>query len=170
MTRTYFRLWYRLDDTDAYLIWFSNGQDGVVVQPDGMAPSFPNESSLRAYAVTHQLPIEEELPILHDLDVVVRWLRRTLSTDTDCDQFLAAWNLFSDISNSIGGHFNADHGRTYPVYEKLFRGNNLPIFTPPGKQYTPIWTDDEVLLLRETLAVGVALFRSVVKPITADTP
>lgn len=168
MTRAYFCLWYRLDDIDAYLIWFSNDQDGVVVQPDGSVPSFPNESTLCAYTVTYQLPIKEGQPILHNLDVVSRWLHRTLSADIDCDQFLMAWNLFSDISNSIGGEFNADHARTYPVYEKLFWGNNLPALTPAGKQYTPAWTDNEVLLLRETLAVGLALFRSVVKPITSD--
>jgi hypothetical protein len=134
MTPAYFCLWYRLDHTDGYLIWFSNDQDGVVTQPDGIVPSFRDQEALRAYAASHQLMLEETAPLLHDLDAVARWLRRSLSADVDCDALLTAWNLFGDLAASVNADFDRDRDRTQRVYEKLFWGNNLPAVTPPGKQ------------------------------------
>jgi hypothetical protein len=163
MTRTYYRLWYRLDHTDGYLIWFSNDEDGVVTQPDGTVPSFRDQEALRAYATFHQIDLDAMEPLVHDLDVVVQRLRRPLSAEIDSDAFLTAWNLFGDLATSVNGDFDGDRKRTQQIYDKLFWGNNLPAVTPPGKQYTPVWSDDELLLMREILHDGLLLFRKQVK-------
>lgn len=159
MTPTYYRLWYRLDHTDGYLIWFSNDTDDVVTQPDGTVPSFRDQEALQAYASSHHLTLDEMEPLLHDLDVIVEWLGRSLSAELDCDTFLTAWNLFGDLSASVNGDFDRDRKRTQHVYEKLFWGTNLPSVTPPGKYYTPLWSDEELLLMREILTNGLMLFR-----------
>jgi hypothetical protein len=163
MTRTYYRLWYRLDHTDGYLIWFSNDDDGVVTQPDGTVPSFRDQEALRAYATFHQIDLDVMEPLVHDLDVVAQWLGRPRSAEIDSDAFLTVWNLFGDLATSVNGDCDGDRKRTQPVYDKLFWGNNLPAVTPPGKHYTPVWSDDELLLMREILHDGLLLFRKHVK-------
>ena len=162
MTTTYYYLLYQLDDTIGYLIWFSDKEDGVVLQADGSVPCFSSTLHAHIYATTHQLAIQEETPVLHDLDIIAHWLQRTLSADVDCKEFLNAWNLFDDIAVSVGHTFRADDTETHTVYEKLFWGSNIPILTPPGEHYTPVWSDDELLLLRAVLAQGLTLFRSAV--------
>ena len=163
MTHTYYHLSYRLDAIDAYLIWFSNDQDGLITEPDGTVPSFPDHISLLAYASAHHLAIDPMPPVPHDLDAIVSWLRRPLLGDIDCDNVLSVWNLFGDLARSVGGSFDRDHKRSRRIYEKLFWGNNLPAVTPPGKHYTPIWSDEERLILQEILKEGLLLFRRHVK-------
>lgn len=163
MLKTYYCLWYRLDDTDGYLIWYSNDHDGVVVQSDGAVPSFGSLALLHTYAAAHQIVIKEEEPGLHNLDRVETWLNTpTLSSDIDCADFLADWNLFGDISASTNGSFDHDQKLTQDIYEKIFYGNNLPAMTPPGKHYTPIWTEAEITLMWKILSDGMSLFRKVV--------
>ena len=165
-SNTYYCLWYRLDGTDGYLIWYSNNHDGVVVQLGGTVPSFRSPALLHDYAAAHQIVIAEEEPMLHDLDCIEAWLcTPTISSVIDCDAFLAAWNLFGDISVSVNGNFDRDHKKTQNIYDKLFWGNNLPAITPPGKHYTPIWSDEELQVLREVLANGLQLFRQVIRQV-----
>lgn len=162
MTATYYHLLYQLNGTIGYLIWFSNDKDSVVLQPDGLGTCFSSLLHAHTYATAHQLGVQEETPVLHDLDLIARWLQCILSADVDCKAFLNAWNLFDNVAVSVGATFRPDDTETYTVYEKLFWGSNLPVLTPPGEHYIPVWSDDELLLLRATLANGLALFRSVV--------
>jgi hypothetical protein len=162
MTPSYYRLWYRLDHTDGYLIWFSNDMDGVVTRSDGTVPSFRDQEALQAYASNHHLTLDEMEPLLHDLDIVVEWLDFSLAAELDYDTVLTIWNLFGDLSTSVNGDFDRDRKRTQHIYEKLFWGTNLPSVTPPGKQYTPLWSDEELLVMREILTKGLLLFRKYV--------
>ncbi len=163
MSRTYYPLWYRLDHTDGYLIWFSNEHDGVVTLPDETVPSFPRQEALRSYASSHQMELDATEPLLHDLDLVAQWIGSAFSPEIDCSSFLGAWNLFADLAISVNGDFDSDRIRTMHVYEKLFRGNNLPAVTPPGMRFTPQWSDDELMLMREILRDGLELFRKHVR-------
>ena len=159
MTPSYYRLWYRLDHADGYLIWFSNATDGVVTQPDGTVPSFRDQEAVQTYASSQHLTLDEMEPLLHDLDSIVAWLGRSRPAELDCATFLTAWNLFGDLSASVKGDFDSDRTRTQHVYEKLFWGTNLPSVTPPGKHYTPLWNDEELRVMREILTNGLMLFR-----------
>ncbi len=163
MTHTYYQLSYRLDGMHAYLIWFSNDQDGISIEPDGTVPSFPDHAGLLTYASAHQLTIDPTPSVLHDLDAIISWLRRPLLADIDCDSVLNIWNLFGDLATSVGQSFNSDRKCSRRIYEKLFWGNNLPAVTPPGKHYRPIWSDEERLILQEILSEGLMLFRRQVK-------
>ncbi len=160
MSTKYYACWYRLDRKDAYLIWYSNDPDGVVIDGAGRVPTFSDLAHLRAHADALGLRVKEEDPILHDLDAVARWLERPQQKGIDCAGCLAAWNLCSDVAVSIGDRMcDRDRERVYIVYDKLFWGTNPPSVTPSGKQYKPIWTDAEVEALAEMLGYGLGLFR-----------
>jgi len=163
MSREYHNLWYRLDDSDAFLIWYTDEKDGVIVDADEKVPSFQNTEDLLSFADSRDLPVSVEAPILHDLDFVAEWLKKEDIEPVDCQNFLAAWNLFDDVSRSVGGSFDADRKLTKKIYEKLFWGNNLPSVTPEGKSYHPAWTKRELKIIREVLGSGLSLFRNSVR-------
>jgi hypothetical protein len=100
---------------------------------------------------------------LLDLDSLVEWLKRDVSGAVDCEVFLGAWNLFDDVSRSVGSTFDPDHNLTRDIYEKLFRGNNLPSVSPEGKSYHPTWTESELQIMRETLGCGLSILQSIVR-------
>lgn len=140
---TYFSLWYRLDRIDYYLIWYTNDRDGVVVDSTGLIPTFRDIDSLAIYAENIGLYVEKEEPTLHNLDLLKYWLENPNQATIVCDDFLAIWNLFTDVASSVLDiEFDRDIQKTKSIYNKLFWGNNLPSLTPKGKYYNPIWTDD----------------------------
>ena len=180
MKKLHYPVWYRLDNRDHFLIWYqmeeaSEDLDGVVVLSNGTIPVFASLDALASYAEVENIRLEvNALPLaksdvnLHDLDTVVKWLRVKRSkpegpTAINCDEFLGAWNLFADVSRSIGGSFDVDRQRTAKIYEKLFWGNNLPSMTPVGRYYIPLWSNDERRIIREVMSQGLNMFRSRIK-------
>lgn len=159
MGREYYKLWYRLDGDDGYLIWYSDEKDGVAVDSGGKVPSFRHAGGLLEYAAAHGLTFVEGDMIPHNLDALAVWLQKQELRRVDCDSLLTAWNLFADVSRSIGGGFDTDPELTVRIYEKIFWGNNLSAVTPAGKCYRPIWTGHELKLMREVLGFGLSLFR-----------
>lgn len=168
MASLYYRLLYRLDGRDALLIWYSNDRDGVIVH-DGCMSSFSSEDALRQFAAQRQLTLVDEVPRLHDLDSVQRWVLCPRGQAMDCATTLAAWNLFSDVACSIpdpGTDFSKIDSEHNDIYEKLFFGNNLPAITPEGAQYDARWSDLEVVALAQILDCGLRFFRSVRRDVT----
>jgi len=139
------------------MIWFSNDEDGLVTSDGGIA-RFDDLEALRSYAAGLGIAIEDQEPTSYNLDFLVRWLNHPRKK-IDVKAFLNIWNLFMDVSASVGGSFNADSERTEHIYAKLFWGNNLPSVTPRGKRYTPVWRAHEVRLIRRTLGHGLELMR-----------
>jgi hypothetical protein len=159
MSREYYNLRFRLDACEAYLIWFSDERDGVVLQADGKVPCFSCVDDLMQYAVLRNFSVDSEDANLHDLDAIARWLAGSATETVECVNFLNIWNLFDDFSRSVAGNFDAERKLTNKIYDKLFWGNNLPAVTPVGKHYDPIWTKRELKIMREVLGVGLTLFR-----------
>jgi hypothetical protein len=173
MNSLYYRLWYRLDGVDRYLIWYNPqgvyyDADGVVLDAEGRIVAFANLGHLELYAAQHGIPLVDEEPILHDLDRVRQWLelrgkpaRKHICRNTiHCPSFLAAWNLFGDIRYSLDPSYNkGPEPRNKYAYSKMFAGCNLPALTPPGKWYEPIWYNAEVKFFRKVLGEGLRLFR-----------
>jgi hypothetical protein len=154
----YFPLLYRLNDEERYLIWISNEQDAVAVDHEGFVPSFRDLVNLRRYADLNQYRL--------DLDWVAK-LKMAMNPQIDCETALAAWNLFSDVAVSTPSHGNAfqtlDSKAHWPIYDKLFRGNNLLAVTPEGERYIPEWSQDEVRSLAKLLTAGLDLFVSSIR-------
>lgn len=159
MSREYFKLWYRLDGTDSFLIWYTDEKDGFVVDSRHKIPTFQNEKDLLNYAETLGLPIEIEETLVFDIDKIVEWLKEPKTRTVDCIVFLDVWNLFEDVSYSVDGDFDKEREKTNKIYDKLFWGNNLPPMTPEGKCYEPIWTKREVKIMQVVLTSGLSLFR-----------
>ncbi len=172
MSKLHYKLLYRLDAEDRFLIWFSNEVDGVHVDAAGRIPTFRTDEEWQAYTSGHDLPLKLETPILHDLDVVAHLVKEPDGVMLDCSETLAAWNLFADLARSVpdGGivFAEADQSNT-SIYEKVFLGNNLPAITPEGKCYTPTWSDEEVTAIAELLQLGFDLFRSSIRPSERST-
>jgi hypothetical protein len=163
MGRTYYIFRYRLDGADSYLIWYTNEEDGVFVDEAGVVPSFKDTDALLKYAGGRGISLVPEEPKLQNLDVLERWLKEGDDGLIAPDSFNDAWNLFADVSRSIGGGFDTDRGLTQKIYEKLFWGCNLPVVTPEGKRYDPVWTERELKVMREVLGSGMEMFRRSVR-------
>ena len=48
------------------------------------------------------------------------------------------------------------------IYDKVFRGNNLPAITRTGESYVPVWSPDELRSIKALMKSGIALFHSTV--------
>ncbi|HEX8530480.1 MAG TPA: hypothetical protein VF646_10670 [Cytophagales bacterium] len=169
--RLYFALWFRLDQTDGYLIWIQDDQDSVLVEVDLLIPVFRSESSLALYAKERSIEIVDEEPVLHDLDAIREWLSKP-DQHIDCHEFLAAWNLFTDVSTGTERKFTGSKKDklTSKLYDKLFFGNNLPAVTPPNEYYIPQWQEAERQRLFEVMTEGLQLFERSSKVIENKRP
>ena len=152
----YFVLRYRLKLQDRYLIWISNDTDRLFLDTNGLIPSFRDTISLQDYATSRGLRLQNNEPIIHDLDWVASWIRGP-KQPIDSVKALVAWNLFTDVARSIEDLKNmAEYLNAEPrLYRKLFLANNLPSVTPKGQLYTPKWTGQEIASLAKILSVGL---------------
>lgn len=174
MKKLYYPLWYRLDNRDRYLLWCNvedtdQDLDNVVLDENGKIFVFASLDDLFNYAQSISIEIEKSYELnLHNLDELRRWLKIKRSktegpTAINRREFLAAWNLFSDVSRSIDGSFDAEREKTQRIYEKLFWGNNLPSVTPEGRFYVPLWSGKEKRIIKEVLSQGLQMFRNHIK-------
>lgn len=102
---SYYPLWYQLDTQQQYLIWVtdleSDAKDVVLLDTNGCLLTFNHLSSLYEYTISKKLTISEEPLILFDLDRINHWIHNPLASAVDCVEMLHAWNLFSDLWQSV---------------------------------------------------------------------
>jgi hypothetical protein len=163
----YFLLWYRLHHQDGYLIWITANADistvaavtdRVLVDETGKLLIFLSTAKAIEYSNLFDWKLEDDVPVLHNLDSVRMWLSHP-SASVNCYDFLAAWNLFTDVSQSINGQdFIVHDPFTDRIYDKLFWGNNLPSVTPNGAHYEPAWSAQEITQLQRVFKSGLELF------------
>ncbi len=156
--RNYYTLWFRLHNRDAYLLWFSGTDDGVVLEGRQIR-AFADVGGLKTYAALHNFDVVAEQPILHDLDRLKWWLSNPSAETIDCNNFLSAWNLFSDVSASLNMPFEPLNERLTHLYDSLFYGSNVPAITLLEYQYQPIWLEADVELLIDILSKGLELLQ-----------
>jgi hypothetical protein len=167
----YFALLYRLNAENRYLIWISNEKDFVVADAGGLVPTFKDTTAVHAYAELNHYCLEDEEPILHDLDSVAAWTK-TPGVPVDRGNALAAWNLFGDVARSIRGKgiaFDQLDSQFQSIYDKVFRGNNLPSMSPKGRHYVPEWSPGELAALAEVISAGLRLFESCTRRSTQES-
>jgi hypothetical protein len=159
MSETWYPLALNVGGRTLFLLWVSDDRAlNRVLAGAGRVVWFSDEESAREYALAQNLTLapEEELR-LHDLDSAVGWLEA--DAEPDCRLLLAIWNLAGDVARSVNEPFE-DRGEVLDrVYDKLFFGNNLPSMTPPGEQYHPQWSEEELRLLRATIQIAADLIR-----------
>jgi hypothetical protein len=158
----HFAIRYRLDAQDSYLIWIAGEGDRVVVDARGRVPRFSSPDALRAFAQARGIALVDEEPRHHDLDKTAAWLSAHEDVRVDCDNLLAAWNLFGDVSRSVDGDFATGLVAAPKIHEKLFFGGataNTVLRPEQEPRYEPSWSAAEITALRETLARGLSVFR-----------
>jgi hypothetical protein len=160
MDSEHYPLALRLDGHTSYLLWVTGEEgDRVVVDRGRVVGFYESLLSLRAYAAEHRLDLAKADPeAVFDVDNVVSWLLG--HEEPDPVAVLNTWNLAWDVANSTGAPFNHRGGARDAVYDKVFWANNLPAMSPPGEQYEPDWSSDELRLLREVVGEAVALIRT----------
>jgi predicted transglutaminase-like protease len=163
MLTEYYILGYRLDQIDAFLIWYSDDSDGVMLDKAGNVISFNSIEHILEYAAHNNIVIKTEDSELLNLDHITEWIKTCDPELINFSEFNNTWNLWTDIANSTGYNFDQDRDTTDKIYHKLFWGCNLPVVTPEGKEYIPEWTDIELKVMKELFLSGTAMFREVVK-------
>ena len=149
----HYPLHFRLDGNDRYLIWSTddegNAPDSIHVHADGSLLTFADVSTLLRFADRQSLAVvASKTPVLHDIDASLIWTVGDVSSTLHCNNALNVWNLYTDAAATIPtrakmlGDLLSGHLR---LNEMLFYGSNLPAITPKGKQYSPDWSDNDIL-------------------------
>jgi hypothetical protein len=128
------------------------------VDEEGFVRSFPTGAAAVVAAAADRWTVSPEDASTYDLDGIEAWCRS--NTDVrDCRALLNAWNLLVDLP---GGEnlFRAADARALGLYDKLFRGCNLPSITSPGAHDEPVWMAPETAALKHVLLLGLAEFRA----------
>lgn len=157
--RDFYIIRFRLDGIERFLIWYTDENDGVIIETDGRVPVFGDVEKLLSYASENSIKFIDTEPTFEDLDVIRDWIEEGAQGPIDCNAFLGAWNVFADISQSTGGNFDSDKDFTLNIYNKLFWGCNLPALTPPGKHLTPEWGEVELKTISLVMTEGIEMIR-----------
>jgi len=157
----WFPLAYRLNWRIRYLVWCDDSPAPLLLDAAGRIAAYGTPAEVLARAELSHLPLQLEPPLLHDLDRLAQQLATLRPATIDCALLLESWNLFTDVGASLRwSHFDPKPRRTQQLYEKLFRGNDLPAVTPASEHYRPCWSVREVRALRIVLTDGLRLFRN----------
>ena len=153
--KQYFPYCYKFNGKHKYLIWYSNGQDGFVLDDNNKMTCVSSRNRLIKFTMENKMHIKWEECGNIDLDkffIALKNIRtRRASSIRTCSILLAGWNFIEDILFT----FNLEQCRKAlhtPVlnkaYDKLFYGNNLPAITPEGNEYQPLWLKEEIKEMR----------------------
>ena len=147
----------QFDGVETAFLWESgdNRPDSVVIDDAGFVLTFPSAS---AAAETLGASLCANEVSNYDLDAIQAWCT-SRSEVVDCNALLNAWNLLGDLPN-VGDLSIAAAARTNVIYDKLFRGCNLPAMTPPDETFVPSWQSSEIATLKRLLLLGLAELRA----------
>ena len=166
--RKYYLCELLLDRRRLYVVWYSDAVDGLVRLKDGKIASFSDEREVRAFCRENGISLMLEPPEVYDFDKVAAWCDSPASGSIEPTAFLNAWNMLEDVHGSrLDAHFHdISSQRAGKIYDKLFFANNLPVVTPRGASYEPIWSEDEVELLSRIYRFGLAELRASIQDIS----
>ena len=142
-----------LDGERRFVAWYTADLDGFLRDSDGRLVVTGTVGALGV-----SLTVGE--PVEYDFDCIRAWCAAPDPAGVDCRAFLDAWNFLDDLT---GLHAGADTPHTrlsraaVGVYEKLFWGNNLPAFTPPGERFEPSWSPEELAAVRGVFESGLGV-------------
>lgn len=133
-------------------------EDGIAVDDEGSLLLFSTARQAREYASSSDLALNDDDPVLYDLDELIVWLAKP-DREVDCVGTLNFWNLFSDLAASVSleSAFRTLDRAKPSIYEKIFAGNNLPAMTPPGQRYVPTWSEEEIRHIVAVMTAGLDL-------------
>ena len=157
-SRSHFAVQYKLNGTERYLVWYSDETDGVLLALPERVATFQDLEALDRYLLHKGLNRDSDAPSHYDFDRLADWLDKPSAATVNCPFILDCWNMLSDATRSLGSAAPSPSGTT-DVCDKLFWGCNLPAVTPPGKHFTPEWSDGEIASISSVLSTGLKAFR-----------
>ena len=166
----HYPLHYRFSGDDRYLIWSTHepGEfaDRVFSNNNSQLLSFDTLVDCQQFASARGMTLKlESNPVQHDFDAARTWAQTPISTSESCNNALVIWNLLDDACESLPNELvdlRLILERSRDVYERLFYGSSLPVITPEGKSYNPVWDDDDIADLRRVFGPGLDPFKNVV--------
>lgn len=159
--RSHYPVRFRLDGVERLMIWYGAERDGVLLSGSDRIALFASRDDLVHYATDRNLRLETEVDIVYDFDDLSRWLANADPETVDCEFLLNMWNMCDDVASSLGAGVEEPEAGM-PIYDKLFRGCNLPSMTPPGEHFEPSWSVDEIAVMSYVLSGGLNVFRRAV--------
>jgi hypothetical protein len=158
-----FMIKYLYNDIHGYCIWFSNEKDGLLCDSNNKILCFSNERSVFDYLSQNNLNLfNNEISYTYDFQELEKWINSG-SIIVNCVEILNFWNIFTDVAYTIGFKFKGDkrNKNISLIYDKLFYGNNLPVFKPENEaDYIPIWSLKQVNIIRSIMENGLNIVRS----------
>jgi len=97
-------------------------------------------------------------PTIYDMVWIQKWVIEGNGENVDCRVLLDFWNIVSDLALALKMDFIGEDEKYNHTYDKLFHGNNLPMINTSGREYVPIWSEEEVLQLKQVIGRGVIMF------------
>jgi hypothetical protein len=151
--RSYYPCRIQFNGQAKLVAWYSADRDGFLRDPDGRLVVVDTAEAL---GVT----LEVSDVVDYDFDRIRAWCSAPKAASVDCQTFLNAWNFLDDLTGlhtgekSLHVQLSRSAGN---VYDKLFWGNNVPAITPPGEQFVPQWSNEDLELMRNVFQSGLAV-------------
>jgi hypothetical protein len=152
--------WARFKRQDMYLLWkegLENDPDTFWTDDNQKIPACRSKERVAELAQNQGLLLKNQAPERVDFDAVVAWMDNPKKIPPAAA--LMVWNIFTDLSKSIGKSFDGD--TKSPVRNRVF---DLLYVTdgiwgrlgyPSGP---PVWPRQERKMLRRTLLQGFRLW------------
>ena len=155
-----YRHWIQFRGQALGLVWQSDDGTGVaeddtdgVLVDNGKIVSVRESGEFPVIARRYGVVLDDDNGDVQNLDGLEHLLDLPISDET-CTQMLNAWNMFNDISRSVGATLDDRSPDLDTCYDKLFCGNNLESVTPEGEHYSPYFSGNERSLITEILNRG----------------
>lgn len=160
--REYYYVKMSFNGERLYTLWYSDDEDGVITEESRIV-LFRNLNKLKEYTIENRYYTPDDSISEYDFDLIKKWTEKP-SNLIDSKVFIDCWNMFSDISKSIGIPFigNFDTGLTIDIYNKLFYGSNVSAIRCNGDMYLPVWNTEELRQLTKILKNGIDLLNNTV--------
>jgi hypothetical protein len=160
----YYACEFLLDKRSHFVIWYSADTDGLLTTEAGNLLSFSALEQLQTHAGRRGINLEQEDIARYDFDDLEAWCAAASAEDIRCMQFLDAWNMFHDVALTTDeqSSFEEMDRKLDHIYNKLFRGSNLPALATESGPYVAQWSDEERHSLAALIQVGAATVRKAI--------
>lgn len=156
----YYGICFIVNDSSLYLIYIVDDNDEnyySFMRHNNELISFSELEELLSHLDYLGLRLEEEIPI-YDFDTLEENIP-IFGEKIDVDLVLNYWNIINDVCNSLEIDFIGKEEKYNDLYDKLFRGCNLPINT---FEYNIIWNKEELNMIKEILRACISVARSII--------
>ena len=140
------------------LIWLANDTDTFKLNSDSNLLQASKLSTLKRKLGTEVAKVHWAEYVEINFDKFFAALRNLkaerASSSKTCFILLEGWNFIEDMicTFNLKADFKKLRSRVLnKAHDKLFYGCNLPSVTPKGKSYSPIWTAEEITVMRSAL-------------------